>query len=330
MTEKRHQRLALVCTPGGHYEQMLNLTELYRGYPHFWITAHSLQTDPAAETERVHFINIAHFKKPWTYLLQLPALLRVFLAERPTHVISTGSGRIVFLPYLISRALGMTFLHIETYSHVHGLTKMGRFLTRLGTPVYSQWKSDEENRIIYIGPIIAGDPAPPERPSKPNLVFVSVGTRSEPFPRMIRAVEKLIEDGIITGRVVVQAGHTRHASSAMDMFDYCPPDRIDRLIAQSAFVITQESAGLVTKCLKWKVPFIVMPRDYAHGELPARSDMREDLHLKLAEMGLTYVVRNAEEMRTAIANLDKLKEIPPFDNSRAIATLRKLIDGDGR
>lgn len=330
MMKKRRPRLALVCTPGGHYEQMLNLADLYRKYSHFWVTAHSLQTDPAEKEERGYFINIAHFKKPWTYLFQLPALIRIFFKERPTHVISTGSGRIVFLPYLISRLLGIRFIHIETFSHVHCLTKMGRFLTRLRTPVYSQWQSDEKSGVIYIGPVLKNDPESRARKGIPRHVFVSVGTRSEPFPRMIQTVEQLLKDGAIKERVVVQAGHTRHASSVMDIFDYCPPDRIDELILNSAYVITQESAGLVTKCLKWKIRFIVMPREYGHGELPAKSDMNEDLHLKLAELGLTFVVRNADEMKAAITNLDKLKLKPFFDNSYAIAKLTELIEKDSR
>src|SRR5512137_1740067 len=119
-------KLALICTPGGHYEQMLNLSDFYQDYARFWITSQAAQTEHAAGPEPTYFINMAHFKKPWTYLLQIPKVFRVFLKERPTHIISTGSGRIVFVPYLLSIPFRIKFIHVDTFSHVLGYTKMAK------------------------------------------------------------------------------------------------------------------------------------------------------------------------------------------------------------
>ena len=111
----------------------------------------------------------------------------------------------------------------------------------------------------------------------------------------------------------------------MVMFDYCPVDKIDDLILNAKYVITQESAGIGTKCLKYNTPFIVMPRDYTFNELPAKSDMNEDLHWRLQEMGYTFVVNN--EMKDAIKNLDNLSVGFKFDNSLAILKLKKINTG---
>jgi hypothetical protein len=40
--------------------------------------------------------------------------------------------------------------------------------------------------------------------------------------------------------------------------------------------IGKESAGIGTQCLRANTRFIVMPRDYQYGELPAKSDMNEN------------------------------------------------------
>ena len=329
MTERRAKqrriKLGLTCTPGGHYEQMLNLAELYRRYPHFWITASSPQALHSAEDDKKYFIVLAHFKRPWQYLTHLPEVLRAFLAERPTHILSTGSGRIVFIPYLISRMARVKFIHIETFSHVHSLTKMGRILSALGHPVYSQWDSSRK-KAIYIGPILGGAPVEPRASMAPPQVFVTTGTRTEPFPRLLLAVEALIREGVIRERVVVQAGHTRFRSELMEIFDFCPPAEIDALIRGSRYVITQESAGIATKCLKAAVKFLVMPRSYANRELPAMSDMNEDLHIRLAEMGFTEVVHDVPGMRAAVERIDGLKTGFPFDNSRALRALRAIIE----
>ena len=325
--KKRAIKLALICTAGGHYEQMLNLWDFYKDYDRFWVTSLSAQTEHAAETETVYFIRMAHFKQPWTYLLQFPKVLRAFLKERPTHIISTGSGRIVFVPYLLAAPFGAKFIHIDTFSHVRGFTKMAKFLARVKSPILTQWRSPVKKRAIYIGPIFKENPLekPPRR--SPSYVFVTAGTRAEPFPRLFRSVEHLIKEGLITDPVIAQVGSTRFESPLMDMFDFRTPQAIDDLIQNARYVITQESAGIVTKCLKFDTAFIVMPRDYAYGELPAKSDMDEDLHLRLQELGYTRVVHNAEEMSSAIMNIDGLKVGFAFDNTLAIRTLRSMVEG---
>jgi UDP-N-acetylglucosamine transferase subunit ALG13 len=318
--------LALVCTGGGHLEQMLNLSPFYDHYPHFWITMANAQTESCLREEKKYYINLAHFKKPWTYLIQFPKGIWIFAKERPTHVISTGSGRIVFIPFLISIIFRANFFHIETFSRVNNLTIFGRFLSKIRYPVYTQWPCNQKTNAVYIGPIIRNEIASGAKERINNLVFVTLGTRMEPFPRIIRAVEALIVEGLITKPVVVQAGHTKYDSKYMEIFDFRAPDMIDDLIHRAAFVITQESAGIGTKCLKHNTRMIVMPRKYASGELPAKSDMNEDLHVRLQELGFAFVVNDAAELRDAILNIDKLRVGFPFDNGLAVLELRKFVE----
>lgn len=322
----RRVKLALVCTGGGHFEQMVNLEEFYRNYPHFWITSFGPQTSNYQKNECMYFINVGHFKRPWTYLYQLPKLFIIYLKKRPTHVISTGSGRIVLIPFILSLMFKAKFIHIETFSHVNKPTKMGIFLKKLGCPILTQWKNSAKNESAYIGPVFKKEPYEEYSNKNENHIFVSVGTRDEPFVRVIQAVETLLKERFIQDRVIVQAGRTVYRSALLELFDFDSPQKIDQLIKDSRFVITQESAGVVTKCLKYHKRFIVMPRDYRFGELPAKSDMNEDLHLKLEEMGFTFVVHNIEELKTAIRNVDKLKVGFSFDNSLAIAKLDRLVE----
>jgi UDP-N-acetylglucosamine transferase subunit ALG13 len=126
--------------------------------------------------------------------------------------------------------------------------------------------------------------------------------------------------------VIIQAGHTKYESQRAEIFDFCSPEKIEDFILNARCVITQESAGIGTLCLKYGTRFIVMPRDYQYGELPARSDMKEDLHYKLEEMGYTKVVTNSGELEHAIRNIDQLKVGFKFDNTLAIQTLHKTVE----
>ena len=325
--KKKYFNIGLVCTRGGHFEQLTNLSEFYERYNHFWITNRHKQTESHLKSERRYYIDPAHFKKPWTYIGHVPPIIKIFSKEKPTHVISTGSGRTALVPFLYCKLNGIKFLHIDTFSRVHGYSKFGTFLLKTGYPIFTQWEDPANKKAIYVGPIFKNQNVPGKRPDS-KTVFVTVGTRDEPFTRLLKAVEDLVKTGVIKEKVIVQAGHTKFQSEQLDIFDFCDAEKIDELIMNAKYVITQESAGIGTKCLKFNTKFIVMPRDYQYDELPTKSDMNEDLHWKLEEMGYTKVVNNVSELRTAIEQTDKLKSGFKFDNSLAIETLKKALEDE--
>ncbi len=325
MTKNQERNIALVCTRGGHFEQMTNLSDFYNSYNHFWITNRNRQTESQLKQERVYYIEMAHFKRPWTYLYQVAPVLKIFAREKPTHVLSTGSGRTALIPFLLSRLLKIKFIHIDTFSRVHGHSKFGTFLLKTKSKIYTQWKDPRNENAIYIGPIFKQQ----ENYNKSHdtkYVFVTVGTRDEPFARLIKGVEALVQKGVIKEKVIIQAGHTKYSSDYVEVFDFCGPEKIDELILNARYVITQESAGIGTQCLKYRTKFVVMPRDYQYDELPTKSDMKEDLHDRLEELGYTRVVRNTDELEKAILNIDSLKTGFDFNNSKAISNLHKTME----
>lgn len=323
---KRETKIALICTAGGHFEQMTNLSDFYDRYDHFWVTNKNKQTTSALTNQRKYFVELAHYKKPWTYLRQVPFFLQVFLKEKPTHILSTGSGRTALIPFLIARVRGVRFLYIDTFSRVYGCSKFGSFLLKVRHPVFRQWETYDDRNAVYVGPVFRGVNGFCKDKNS-DYIFVTLGTREESFSRLITAVDDLVRGGIIKERVVVQAGHTKHESSRLSVFDFCTAEEMEELIRNAKYVITQESAGVGTTCLKYKTKFLVVPRDYIKGELPSRSDMMEDLHLKLEEMGYTRVVRNAKELGEAIGELDRLLTGFEFDNTLVISRLTDLVEG---
>lgn len=325
MTKNQAINIALVCTQGGHFEQMTNLSDFFNCYDHFWITNRSQQTESQLRNEKAYYIEVAHFKRPWTYLYQMVPVLKVFARERPTHVISTGSGRTAFIPFLLSKLFKVKFIYIDTFSKVHGHSKFGTFLLKTRNKIYTQWDGSRNKRAIYIGPIFKRSEDDHHHHDSRH-VFVTVGTRTEPFTRLLKVVEDLAKRGIIKEKIIIQAGHTQYNSDHVEIFDFCSPGKISEFISKARYVITQESAGIGTQCLKYRTRFIVMPREYQYGELPTKSDMIEDLHHKLEELGYTKVVRNSDELEKAILNIENLKTGYDFNNSLAISTLHRAME----
>lgn len=324
MKDKRIN-LALICTAGGHFEQLTNLSDFYNRYDHFWITNRNDQTVSTLMNEKKYFVSAAHFKKPWTYLFQLPLFIKTFAKEKPTQILSTGSGRTAFVPFVLAKILRIKFIYIDTFSRVHGYSKFGSFLLIIGHQIFCQWKDYENQKAVYIGPVFK-KATHGLKDSNSDYIFVTLGTRSEAFTRLILAVEKLKKKAVIKEKVIIQAGNTKYTSDHLEIFDFCAPKRIDELIMNAKYVITQESAGIGTICLRHKTKFLVMPRDYKYRELPTKSDMNEDLHFKLEEMGYTKVVNNFLELQNAIRQIDNLKTGFEFDNELAVATLTRIME----
>jgi beta-1,4-N-acetylglucosaminyltransferase len=326
--KKNKIKLALIATCGGHFEQLCNLSNFYNEYQHFWITNRNQQTVSELRNEKVYYVRSGHFKKPWTYLSHIPFFLTVFYEEKPSHIISTGSGRTGLIAFYIAKIFKIKFIYIDTFSRVNNLSLFARFLIRSGQKIYTQWENNYNKKTEYIGPIFNSVITNHKLTQLTNYIFVTVGTRSEQYVRLIKAVEDLKKKGVITNNIKVQAGYTLYESNFMEIFDFGSQQEIDNLIYNSAYIITQESAGIVTKCLKMKKKFIVMPRNYSYGELPSKSDMEEDLQYKLEEMGYTKVVNNAEQLETAIKNLDNFKLGFNFNNCLAIQKLKELVDNN--
>lgn len=324
MSHHREIKIALVCTTGGHFEQMTNLSDFYNRYDHFWITNRNKQTRDPLNQATAYYIEMGHFKKPWTYLPQIIPLLQIFAKEKPTHVISTGSGRTAFLPFVISRLLGKKFICIETYSRVNARSIFATVLLKTGSRVYTQWEDRGTKNAIYIGPVLKRQ-EDVIKPQNSNYVFVAVGTREEPFVRLLQGVEALAKKGIIKEKIIIQAGYTKFESSYAEVFDFCSPGKIAELILNAKYVINQASAGIGTLCLRYQTRFIVMPREYQYGELPTPRDMNEDLHHELEKLGYTNVVNNTDELERAVRNIEDLKVGFNFDNSRAISMLHKIV-----
>jgi beta-1,4-N-acetylglucosaminyltransferase len=321
-------KLSLICTIGGHFEQLTNLESFYKDFPHFWITNKNTQTESALKNEKKYYIGKAHFSKPWEYLLHIPFIFKVFFKEKPTHIISTGSGRTALIPFFISKLFGINFILIETYSRVKNLTLFAKLLLKQNHPVLTQWENNQKN-TIYIGPIFDGKDTTPQNEVKDgDFVFVTLGTRKEPYTRIIDYILELVKNNVIKEKVIVQSGHTSinyRKEGNVEFFDFCPAERIDELIQNSKYIITQESAGIVTKCLKYRKKFIVVPREFQYNELPTKSDMEEDLQFKMEEMGYTKVVCNCKDLEYAIKNLKDMKTGFVFDNSLAVSKLKELV-----
>ena len=92
------------------------------------------------------------------------------------------------------------------------------------------------------------------------LIFVILGTQDKGFDRMLKEIDELKKDGIITSRVVVQAGSTNFKSNEMDIIDYLPMQKFNEYIEEADIIITHGGVGSILDAIKHHKKVIAIPR----------------------------------------------------------------------
>lgn len=82
------------------------------------------------------------------------------------------------------------------------------------------------------------------------MIFVTLGTQDKTFERLLIAIDKAIEKGEITDRVVVQAGNTKYESKNMKIFDLISPDEFNKLVDECDLLITHGGTGSILSAVK--------------------------------------------------------------------------------
>ena len=82
------------------------------------------------------------------------------------------------------------------------------------------------------------------------MILVMLGTQNNSFHRLLEEIDNLIEKGIITDEVVVQAGNTKYDSKNMKIFGLISQEELEELIKKADLVITHGGVGSIITSLK--------------------------------------------------------------------------------
>lgn len=98
------------------------------------------------------------------------------------------------------------------------------------------------------------------------MIFVTLGTNDESFVRLLKAIDKEIENGIIKEKVVVQAGCTKYKSKNMEILDLVPRDEFEKLISECDLLITHGGVGSILTGINKGKKVIAVPRLAKYNE----------------------------------------------------------------
>jgi UDP-N-acetylglucosamine transferase subunit ALG13 len=151
------------------------------------------------------------------------------------------------------------------------------------------------------------------------MILVLLGTQPHGFPRLLAAVDELIEKGLIREQVIAQRGHTRYASDNMELIDFIPKDEFSRLIERADVVVTHGGVGSILNCVKSGKKVIAVPREKAYGEHV--NDHQAQIVKAFDDKGHIMGVFDVGELGRALSSVGDFRPEPYVSNTEQVIKL---------
>lgn len=129
------------------------------------------------------------------------------------------------------------------------------------------------------------------------MIFVTLGTQDKSFKRLLDAIEKQIDNGIIKDKVIVQAGYTDYISNKMEILKIIPMEDFENYIKECDLLITHAGVGSIMAGLNNNKKVIAAARLKEYNE--HTNDHQKQIATEFEKMG--YIIY--------LDDFDKLDEV---------------------
>jgi len=151
------------------------------------------------------------------------------------------------------------------------------------------------------------------------MIFVTVGTHTQPFNRLLEKIDELIEKGIIKEKVIAQVGYSTYKPRNYEYFTFTSEEKILELYKKARLIIAHAGVGSIIITLQFRKPIIVVPRLKKFGE--HINDHQAQIARVFEREGKILVCYNVGELGNVI---QKAKSFKPNLRKRS-APIFKLV-----
>jgi beta-1,4-N-acetylglucosaminyltransferase len=146
--------LFLVCSPGGHLQQLQSLRPVWDDRSRVWVTLESADVaDVLAGEEVVIGCGPTNRSLP-NFFRNLRIAWRVVRERRPDAILSTGAALAVPF-FLVGRLHGCRLVYVESLTRTKTLSLSGRLVAPLAHDFFVQWPTTRRPRKAqYVGNIL--------------------------------------------------------------------------------------------------------------------------------------------------------------------------------
>ena len=317
-------KICLSSAKGGHLEQLLKLDYLKKSFPIFYLLPNR---DGVPKINKRKTYKIQPYPRnsgisyPFIVIINAYQSLKIFFKEKPSLFITTGGNEGIFLA-LIMKLFNKRIINIESFSRITFPSLSGRFFHMFADLTIVQWPSMKKfyPGSVFGGPIFDFSQSKELNKISTGKIFLTLGTRQEPFLRPLKEVEKLIKEGVINRPVIAQVGRTKYTPSNFSTFDFCSVSDFEKHIKESDLIITHSGAGTIIKCTISQKKVVVIPRDPNLGE--CQDNHQYQIAEQFEKLGLVLVSKESNSLK------DKIKMAEDFKPSifQGESRIKDIID----
>lgn len=137
------------------------------------------------------------------------------------------------------------------------------------------------------------------------MIFVTVGTHEQPFDRLLKAIDDLKRDGIITEEVIIQSGYSTYVPKYCKWEKLIPYKDMIKNVENARIVITHGGpASFIMPLQIGKIP-VVVPRQRKFNE-HVNNHQVEFARNVAQRMGNIIPVEDINELCGIIKNYDEI------------------------
>jgi len=150
---EKNKKIGLICSPGGHLVEVLQLLEAFEDYPIFFLT----YKEKATLNQRNTYYIMNFARNPLYLIVGMLKILFIFLKEKPKVLFSTGA-EIAIPSFYIGKFLFRTkLIYLECSAQVYSPSLTGRYVYPITDLFLVQWEPLLRQyglRARYVGGLI--------------------------------------------------------------------------------------------------------------------------------------------------------------------------------
>ncbi len=151
------------------------------------------------------------------------------------------------------------------------------------------------------------------------MILVTLGTQDKSFQRLLEAIDKQIEKGVIKDEVIVQAGHTKYDSNNMQIFDFMPNCELQKLMKKCDILITHGGVGSITEGLKLGKKVIAVPRLAKYKE--HTNDHQLQIIEQFSRRGYLIALKDLNRFASVLKKAEHFVPKPFKSNTQNVITI---------
>jgi beta-1,4-N-acetylglucosaminyltransferase len=150
----RARRLLLVCSPGGHLQQMLALEPAFADLEVSWVTLPGTDVEDLLDGRPRELAHGPTNRSLWMLARNIPLAWRVIRARDPDAIVSTGAG--VSVPFFwVGRLLGRRCVYVESLTRLDSVSLSGRLIYPFASEFFVQWPDAQRlSRSCHVGSLL--------------------------------------------------------------------------------------------------------------------------------------------------------------------------------